>query len=526
MHAFISYRREGGADTARVIRGELALRNVQTFLDVDDLGSHYFDERLLREIESAANFILILSPGCLDRCHNEGDWLRREIVHAMRTGRNIIPILKDRFEFPSIASLPPEIADLPRYNCVEYSHTYMEAAISKLIRFLKLEGSLGPLELGSGLSETSAAHTQSGPLSLQPEAPAVGAIPVDQAMVQRNAMHGVDSVTSGVKVTASPFVSADLIGELRRLVGHTRSVRSVSVSSDGKRAASGGLDHSIRLWDIDTGTAINCITGHGAGVLAVAVSGDASQVLAGDGAGGVRLWDAATGSEIRRFDGHKYSVFSVDLSGDGRRALSGGWDGVLRLWNVATGTLEREFPGHSDEIRRVAFSPAGGQIASCAQDHSIRIWDTESGNQLACYLGHEGPVTSLALSSDGRRALSGGHDRHLRLWNTEAGSEITRFQGHTGRVTSVALSADATHALSGSLDGTVRLWNVEQGVEVHCFRGHFGSVYSVAFQAGTGHALSAGSDKTIRIWSLPIIERPTAAIRDGISSQIHGQDYR
>ena len=46
--AFISYRRETGADTARLIRAELLSRGMKTFLDVDDLGSFHFDERLLR----------------------------------------------------------------------------------------------------------------------------------------------------------------------------------------------------------------------------------------------------------------------------------------------------------------------------------------------------------------------------------------------------------------------------------------------------------------------------------------------
>jgi hypothetical protein len=134
--AFISYRRDGGSETARLIKSELRQRGLQAFLDVDDLRSHHFDERLLREIEKCPNFIIILSPGCLDRCSQEGDWLRREISHAIGQGRNLVPVLKDGFTFPPRAALPAEMADLPRYNCVEYSHAYFSSTIDRLVGFL------------------------------------------------------------------------------------------------------------------------------------------------------------------------------------------------------------------------------------------------------------------------------------------------------------------------------------------------------------------------------------------------------
>ena len=135
--AFISYRREGGAETARLIRSELQKRGFNAFLDVDDLGASHFDERLLGEIDKADNFILILSPGSLQRCQETGDWLGREIAHAIEKEKNIVPVLKDGFDFQPLESLPPHIADLPRYNCVIYSHAYFGATIDKLIGFLE-----------------------------------------------------------------------------------------------------------------------------------------------------------------------------------------------------------------------------------------------------------------------------------------------------------------------------------------------------------------------------------------------------
>ncbi len=44
---------------------------------------------------------------------------------------------------------------------------------------------------------------------------------------------------------------------LRVLTGHTGGVRSVAITRDGRRALSGGLDHTVRWWDLDTGRCLH-----------------------------------------------------------------------------------------------------------------------------------------------------------------------------------------------------------------------------------------------------------------------------
>lgn len=134
--AFMSYRRAGGAEVARSIRSELLRLGKKVFLDVDDLGVHMFDDRLLETIESTTSFIPILSPGCLDRCTQHDDWFRREISHAIRSDRNIIPVTLPGFEFPLPEDMPIGLRDLPRYQSVAYSHDYFKATMDKLIAFL------------------------------------------------------------------------------------------------------------------------------------------------------------------------------------------------------------------------------------------------------------------------------------------------------------------------------------------------------------------------------------------------------
>jgi hypothetical protein len=132
---FISYRRGKAAAEARLLRENLTKHGLNVFLDVTDLGRGYFDDSLLHRISDTPNFLLILSSRSLDRCANEGDWVHREVAHAILSERNIIPVMLPGFKFPK--DLPPSIASLPRYQAVEYSHTFFEATAGKILEMIQ-----------------------------------------------------------------------------------------------------------------------------------------------------------------------------------------------------------------------------------------------------------------------------------------------------------------------------------------------------------------------------------------------------
>lgn len=92
---FISYRREGGSEFARSVKAALERKKYSVFLDFDELKDGKFDQRILDAIAEAPVFVFILSPHSLDRCVNEGDWVRKEIEYAHSLGKQIIPVNKD-----------------------------------------------------------------------------------------------------------------------------------------------------------------------------------------------------------------------------------------------------------------------------------------------------------------------------------------------------------------------------------------------------------------------------------------------
>jgi len=132
---FISYRRNGGYDTAKLLYEKLKLDGYSVFFDIDILESGNFDDELGKRVKKCKDFLLILSPGIFDRFSEKDynpkeDWVRQEIVCALEAKKNIIPLVCGDFAFPR--RLPNDIKDITRKNSIEYNPVHFEAAYARL----------------------------------------------------------------------------------------------------------------------------------------------------------------------------------------------------------------------------------------------------------------------------------------------------------------------------------------------------------------------------------------------------------
>ena len=150
---FISYRRDGGESTAKILRDKLTELGYSVFFDVESLRSGDFNTKLYSVIEECSDFLLVLSPGALDRCRNEDDWVRLEIEHALEEGKNVVPVLLRGFSFPD--QLPESIEPLRYKNGLESNYQFFDAFISKLQDFLTSRPSAGARLLGRPAKQRS-----------------------------------------------------------------------------------------------------------------------------------------------------------------------------------------------------------------------------------------------------------------------------------------------------------------------------------------------------------------------------------
>lgn len=138
MDVFISYRRKSsGAGVAGEMQSKLQRRGYSVFLDVDNIGSGAFPDQIDQAIHQCNDFLLILSPGMLDRCADEGDWVRHEIVLAEKYGKNIVGVSLPGFVMPQVDSLPAELRKITEKQVFLWSHEYRKASFEKIVENLK-----------------------------------------------------------------------------------------------------------------------------------------------------------------------------------------------------------------------------------------------------------------------------------------------------------------------------------------------------------------------------------------------------
>ena len=133
---FISYRREEGFQLAHNICERLKKR-YRVFLDTKSLHSGKFDKKLYKFTEQCSDFIVVLSPGCLDKCNQPSDWFRLEIAHALRNEKNIIPLLMSGFTMPANKKdLPDDICDIINYEAIKIDPNLYEESMDRLEKSL------------------------------------------------------------------------------------------------------------------------------------------------------------------------------------------------------------------------------------------------------------------------------------------------------------------------------------------------------------------------------------------------------
>ena len=134
---FISYRRAGGVYFARLLRDNLEARGLRVFFDYEELQDGHFNEKIYTAIEESKNFIIVLAKDSLDRCSNEGDWVKNEILCALKKGVKIIPVKLDEFVYPEKQTLG-ELDEIRYIQAVPYNPDYHDEAIDKIVE--RLEG--------------------------------------------------------------------------------------------------------------------------------------------------------------------------------------------------------------------------------------------------------------------------------------------------------------------------------------------------------------------------------------------------
>jgi tetratricopeptide (TPR) repeat protein len=131
---FLSYRRTN-IPWALAISQSLTNHGYDVFFDFNGIASGDFEAVILANIRARAHFLVLLTPSALERCNEQGDWLRREIEVALGNKRNIVPLLLEGFDFGAAeiaGELTGQLSRLRQYNALRVHADYFGEAMDRL----------------------------------------------------------------------------------------------------------------------------------------------------------------------------------------------------------------------------------------------------------------------------------------------------------------------------------------------------------------------------------------------------------
>jgi len=210
---------------------------------------------------------------------------------------------------------------------------------------------------------------------------------------------------------------------------------AVAFSPRGDYLVTGHANGELQVWEAKTGTLVGTLgertkPTHTREIRGVVFSRDGRHLASGSD-GEVNLWDAKRLEEKQGPRTFKARVPGASLnmafSPDGRRLATAGEKNTVIIRDVETGdeilTLWGE---HSGEVYALAFSPLddGRLIATAGEDSAVKVWDSHSGTLIHSFRGHTALVSSLSFSPDGSRLVSGSRDKTVKIWDMTPLSEV------------------------------------------------------------------------------------------------------
>ena len=291
------------------------------------------------------------------------------------------------------------------------------------------------------------------------------------------------------------------------------------ISPDGRRAATGGRDGSLRLFDTGSSEAIGDAMEHPGGVRCLAFSPDGGRLVSGGREGGARIWTIADRTVVTIE--HAGPIVDVAFAPDANTVLVAG-GASARLYDPVTGARVTEGPRQNEEgLLSAALSPDGLRIATGGMDGVARVWNARTGEPVTPPLVHSGGpkvvslsqrVNHVAFSPDSKRLATSSHDGATHLWDAATGAAVAPALADGDAF--AAFSPDGRWVATAGASGAIRVWDARSGAPISSPLLHEDAAATVEFDRTGLRLVSAGWDGTARIWELAPDERPVAALRN------------
>ena len=254
---------------------------------------------------------------------------------------------------------------------------------------------------------------------------------------------------------------------MRTYHGHSKGVRDISFSHDGRKFASCGYDRVVRLWDTETGKCVNSFTASSVPkcIRVHPDSDKADVVLAGLEDARVVQYDMATGDHMQDYSWHTKPINSITFVDENRRFVTTSDDRTMRAWEYGINVQIKYIAEPSmHAMPAVAVHPSGKYMSAQSLDNRIVTYAATERfrfNGKKTFKGHinGGFPCEVCFSRDGRYIASGDSTGSVFFWSWSSTKLFRKLKCHSR----AAIGCEwhplhPSRVATCSWDGSIKLW--------------------------------------------------------------------
>jgi len=254
---------------------------------------------------------------------------------------------------------------------------------------------------------------------------------------------------------------------LRTFHGHTKYVKDLSFSNDGRQFLSCGYDRQMKLWDTETGQCLKRFSnGKIPHVIRFHPDEDKQNVfLAGMSDKKIIQYDMNSGEITQEYDQHLGPVNSITFVDENRRFVTTSDDKTIRAWDYDIPVVIKYIAEpHMHSMPAVTLHPSKHYLAAQSLDNQILVYGTDNfrQNRKKRFAGHSvaGYACQVGFSPDGKWISSGDGEGNVVFWDWKTGRIKSRLKAHNKVVIAHEwLPHETSKVVTASWDGLIKLWD-------------------------------------------------------------------
>ncbi|TMW63950.1 hypothetical protein Poli38472_014655 [Pythium oligandrum] len=208
--------------------------------------------------------------------------------------------------------------------------------------------------------------------------------------------------------------------EVASFVAHGDYVRDLAVHPTRPLLLSASDDRTIKSWDrSENWSCTRVFKGHGHYVMSIALRPGSSDTNVAFVSGSLdhtaRLWSLDSDEALGILRGHTKGINAVAFNVSGSHVVTTSDDTTAKLWDVVTHNPVATLTGHTDNVTSAAFHPTLPLLVTGSEDQTVRLWNTETQQTETVWTQGLGRAWAVRFLVDKPTAVAIGYDNGVQV---------------------------------------------------------------------------------------------------------------